>query len=354
MDEAAISVGIVNFNGEWCLPDTLASLKCSLSPLADILFVDNGSTDGSVQLARSHLPAARVIELGENRGPGAARNAAVRSAKHDRVLLIDNDVVPQAGCAAALSRVLDAHPKAVIATPAILYTQDPQTVQYAGADAHVAGLPILLHAEEWCDRLEKDPRLVSSLVSACLMVDRARWGGGEWFDEAMFFYLEDHEMGLRAALLGYDVVCVPTARCLHGKGQPGVSIRQTGRFTPTRVRYTIRNRWQVLLKLYEWQTLLRFAPALLAFEVFQLLGAIKKGWLHHWMWAVGSQVRNGCGLMKRRRAFQRIRKCRDVDILRGGPVPYNKAMHVGRVERAARDTLDWIVQLNWRLAGGRR
>jgi hypothetical protein len=147
---------------------------------------------------------------------------------------------------------------------------------------------------------------------------------------------------------------VPTARCLHGKGQPDISIRQTGRFTPTRVRYTIRNRWQVILKLYQWRTLVRFSPAFLAFEVFQLIGAMKKGWLHHWLWAAGFQVVHVRDLIERRRAFQRLRKRGDLDVLKDGPVPYNKAMHAGRLDRAARRILDWIVQLNWHIAGRQR
>ena len=93
------------------------------------------------------------------------------------------------------------------------------------------------------------------------------------------------------AFRGTIASTVPEARCLHGAGTIGVSVRETGRFTPVRVRYTIRNRWLTVLMLYQAGTLLRFAPALAVFEVLQLLSARPESWLGHWLWAAGSTVR---------------------------------------------------------------
>ncbi len=347
-------VGIVNFNGEVYLDETLKAVHNACTPGVEILLADNASTDGSLRLVRERFPAVRVIELPENFGPGAARNALLRAAPVDRVMLIDNDVLPQPGCFEALNEALDNRPQAVIAMPAILYADRPDTVQYCGALAHAMGLSSLLCADTSSTLIDPAPRRVTSAITACIMVDRARWRGSEWFDEAFFLYLEDHELGLRAALLGHELVSVSEARCLHHRGQPGISIRHTGEFTATRVRHTIQNRWQILLKLYEWRTLLKLSPALIAFEIFLLGGAIKKGWLRHWLAALAAQTRNLRGLMQRRRLFQKSRIHRDLDVLHNGPVPYNRAMHSGSIEQAARRILDGILSINWRLVGRRR
>jgi len=196
-------------------------------------------------------------------------------------------------------------------------------------------------------------RVVGTAITSCVMVDRFRFGDRQWFDERLFFYLEDHEFGLRASLQGYDCLTVPAARCLHGAGTIGVSIRQTGRVTPTRVRYTIRNRWLTVLMLYQARTLLRFAPSLAAFEALQLLGAIGKGWLGHWLWAAGSAVRMLPHVLRGRRSMKASRRRGDLDVLSGGPFPFNTAMHRSPVERAAQRALDLIAGLNWRLSGGR-
>jgi GT2 family glycosyltransferase len=195
--------------------------------------------------------------------------------------------------------------------------------------------------------------VVGTAITCCLMVDRARFGDRRWFDERLFFYLEDHEFGLRASLQGYDCLTVPTARCLHRAGTIGVSLRQTGRFTPVRVRHTIRNRWLTVLMLYQARTLLRFAPALAVFEALQLLGAVRKGWLRHWLWAAGSTTRMLPHVLHVRRAMRSSRRRGDLEVLRPGPFPFNQALHTSALERAARRVLDLVATLNWRLAGGR-
>ena len=142
-----VSVGIVNHNGESYLPQTLRAVARLGPAVDDVLLIDSGSTDRGGALVREHFPHVRVIELGANLGPGAARNRAIREAAHDRVLLIDNDVEPQPGSVHALATALDAHSNAILAMAAVLYEQAPDTVQYVGAEPHFLGTPALLHAD---------------------------------------------------------------------------------------------------------------------------------------------------------------------------------------------------------------
>jgi GT2 family glycosyltransferase len=236
---------------------------------------------------------------------------------------------------------------------AVLYEQAPDTVQYVGAVPHFLGTPVLLQANTPAARLEKAVRVVGTAISCCVMVDRARFGPRRWFDERLFFYLEDHEFGLRATLQGYDCIVVPEARCLHRKGTIGVSVRETGRFTPIRVRYTIRNRWLTVLMLYRAGTLLRFAPALGLFEVLQLFGAARKGWIGHWLWAAGSTVRMLPHVLRVRRAMRTSRRRGDLEVLQAGPFPFNPAWQRSPLDRGAERALNLVAGFNWLLAGGR-
>lgn len=348
-----VSVGIVNHNGEPYLMQTLRAVAGLGPAVDDVLLIDSGSADAGAALVREHFPQVRVIELGANLGPGAARNRAIREAAHDRILLIDNDVEPQPGSVHALATALDGHANAILAMAAVLYEHAPDTVQYAGAVPHFLGTPALLHADTPAARLEGAVRVVGTAITCCIMVDRARFGDRRWFDERLFFYLEDHEFGLRASLQGYDCLTVPAARCLHRKGTIGVSIRETGRFTPVRVRYTIRNRWLTVLMLYRAGTLLRFAPALAVFELLQLLGAARKGWLGHWLWAAGSTVRMLPHVLRVRRAMRASRRRGDLEVLSAGPFPFTSRWRRSALERGAERALDLIARLNWRVAGGR-
>jgi len=348
-----VSVGIVNHNGASYLPQTLRAVARLGSIVDDVLLVDSGSTDGGAALVREQFPGVRVIELGANLGPGAARNRAIREAAHDRVLLIDNDVEPQPGSAHALSTALDRHAGAILAMAAVLYQQAPGTVQYAGARPHFLGTAALLQADTPVAQLDDAVRVVGTAITCCVMVDRARFGARRWFDEHLSLYLEDHEFGLRASLQGYDCLTVPEARCLHRAGTLGVSIRETGRFTPVRVRHTIRNRWLTILMLYQPGTLLRFAPALAVFEVLQLLGSIRKGWTGHWLWAAGSTARTLPHVLRVRRAMRASRRREDLEVLRPGPFPFTPRWHRSGLERAAQRVLDLVARLNWQVAGRR-
>jgi hypothetical protein len=105
--------------------------------------------------------------------------------------------------------------------------------------------------------------------------------------------------------------------------------------------------------LYQAGTLLRFAPALAVFEVLQLLGASRKGWFGHWLWAAGSTVRMLPHVLRVRRAMRTSRRREDLEILRAGTFPFNSRWQRTAPERAAQRALDLIARLNWRLAGGR-
>jgi GT2 family glycosyltransferase len=347
-----VSVGVVNHNGESYLRATLAAVRALGPSVAEILLADDASTDGSVALVRRDFPEVRVIELGVNRGPGAVRNALIDAAAHDRLLLVDNDVRPLPGSLEALGRALDAHPNAALAMPTVLLEGEPEKVQYLGAEPHFMGVMALRRAGTPVSSLNGRVEKVGSVVSACLLVDRARLGPIR-FETRYFIYHEDHEFGLRCRLLGRELLAVPAARCLHGEGTIGVSLRQTGRFTPVRVRYTILNRWRTLLGLYQGRTLLRFTPALAAFELVQLAGAVRMGWVGHWLWSARQIVRELPLILRQRRAFRRERRARDLDVLIAGPFPYNSAFPRRGIERAAMRAVDAVARLNWRLGGAR-
>ena len=323
--------------------------------IREVLVVDAASTDGSAELLEEACPDVRLVRLERNPGPGPARNRAIREARHDRILLLDNDVVLQPGCLDRLLEALDAHPSAVAAFATMRYDDAPDTVQFVAAEPHFLGTMRLLGADRPAADLSSEPFLVGTAPTSCLLVDRTRLPDTAGFDDRLFLYLEDHEWCLRNVLEGRDLVADPMAHCLHGRGTLGVSIRDRGTFTAVRVRQTILNRWQLVLKLYEVRTLIRFAPSLALFEIVQLGGVVRKGWLGHWLWALRELARGWPDLVRRRRAFQARRARPGPGCAPWGPLPLPPG-HGGRRNRTARpvgSSMPWSA-LNWRLAGPTR
>lgn len=350
-EPAPVTLCIVNYNGLRHLERTLPAIVGLAHEFTEIVLVDNASTDASVAFVEARFPSVRIIRLNSNDGPGAARNAGLAAARTDLVLFVDNDVAPEPGCAAALAKALAEHPRAAVAAPRILYAHRPEIVQYDGADNHYLGLMILHHQDVPRREAECEVRAVDGVVSAAFMVARSRLGG-EAFDPSFFIYVEDHDFGLRLRLLGAEILSVPHALCLHGDGSDGLSVRAIGGYSRQRAYLLIRNRWLLLSKNYTFRSLLVLAPALLAFELAQLVIVAKKGWLTEWWSALRWLFAHRAELLAERRRIQAKRRVPDREILRGGAVPFRAELTTSAAERLFRRLFDGFAIAYWRLAAG--
>ncbi len=350
-EPAPISLCIVNYNGLRHLERTLPAMLALAHEFAEILLVDNASSDGSVAFVESGFPNVRIIRLDRNDGPGAARNAGLAAACTELVLFVDNDVVPEPGCARKLAEALGANPRAAVAAPRILYAHKPDIVQYDGADNHYLGLMILHHQDVPRSEADTEVRAVDGVVSAAFMVARSRLEG-EGFDPSFFIYVEDHDFGLRLRLLGAEILSVPDAVCLHGDGSDGLSLRAVGSYTRRRAYLLIRNRWLLILKNYNARSLLVLAPAFLAFELAQLVIAAKKGWLPEWWSGLRWIVEHRGEILAERRRIQAKRRLPDRALLRGGAVPFRAELTTSAAERLARQLFDGFAIAYWRVAAG--
>lgn len=345
-----LSVCVINYQGAGFLDETLDAIRAVEAPIGEVLVVDSASTDGSAELA-ARRGDVELIRLPVNRGPGPARNAAFRRAAHELVLFVDNDVAPDPDCPELLARELRSS-GATLAMPRIVFADDPSTVQYEGASAHFSGLLGFENAGRAVADCSDRPHELQSLVTACFLLDRGRWGEDDPFDELFFFMLEDHDLGLRARIMGHRILSVPAARCLHRSGTPGLSLRRIGRYTDIRVENLVRNRWVILLKHYQLRSLVVLSPILIAFEGLQLAGAIKKGWFRRWMSAAWWLLRHIGPVLRGRRAVQRSRQIADREILSEGPFPFTDRLLEGGLEAAAGRLLDRVASCWWRLARG--
>ena len=337
-----VSLCMINYNGEAYLRESLPAALRQAACFEEILLVDNGSTDGSLDLVEREFPTVRVVRLPENRGAGAARNAGIREARTDLILFLDNDVMLLEGCTERLVAALEEHADAIAAAPSVIYAKLPDTIQYCGADNHYLGLMILRDENTPVAQIDTAVRHTDSLVTACFLIDRARLADQHPFDEVYFYHMEDHDLGVRLRVLGHGILAVPEAHVLHGEGQAGLSIRRIGKYTQTRVYFLVRNRWLFLLKTYQLRSLVLLGPILLFYECAQLVVVLRKGWAREWTRAAGWIIREFPNLLASRRSVQATRKVSDRELFSNGPIPLRSELTSGRVELMARRALDFI------------
>jgi GT2 family glycosyltransferase len=349
MQDPAVTLCIINFNGARHLREAFEAVRTQSWPFAEVLLIDNASDDDSLDVTRTLCPSTRIIRLEENRGPGAARNAGLAAATSELVLFQDNDIRLGSDTVARLVMHTREHPGTCIVTPRVVYEADPELVQFDSADCHFLGLMYTRNADRSLRDLDASPAQTSSMVSACFLFNRSAWQGGPLFDESLGFNLEDHDFGVRAALAGHSLWVQPAAIVRHGSGTPGLSYRPGQTPSGARAFYLTVNRWIIITKCYSFRTLFVLSPALLVYEMMQLVWLASEGHLAVWWRAVRSLASRRRCLCAERRIIQRARRVGDGAILRDAPLPLTRHARSGRLGRWFVPFADCAFRAYWRM-----
>src|SRR5690348_7949467 len=88
-----VSVIIPSWNGKHLLQECLTSLQKQSYPNFEVIVVDNGSTDGSVQFLKKFFPKVKIVQLDKNYGFAKAINNGVKSAQGNLVAFLNNDTL---------------------------------------------------------------------------------------------------------------------------------------------------------------------------------------------------------------------------------------------------------------------
>lgn len=215
-----VTIIVLNWNG---LADTLECLESLAGldyPSYEVVVVDNGSTDGSVEAVRGRFPQVTLIENGENLGFTGGNNVGLRHALAggaDYALLLNNDTEVAPDFLHCLVEAMEADPLAGIAGPTIYYHERPDLVWSAG------GAIDWRRGKTWmvglntpeAGQLGDLPRQVDFVTGCALLVKRAVVEQVGMLDERFFAYYEEAEWCVRARRAGFRITHVPQARVWH-------------------------------------------------------------------------------------------------------------------------------------------
>ena len=221
-----VAVIILNWNGAELLRRYLPSVIAGTDDaIADIIVVDNGSTDKSLHVLQQDFPQLRVLSFKENLGFAQGYNVALAEVQYPYTVLLNSDVRTPKGWLNPLLDYMEAHPNVGAVMPKMLKDREGgrQSFEYAGA----AGGYIDCHGYPYCrgrifDYVEDDhgqyddgPKSVFWASGACLMVrsDLYRAVGG--LDKDFFAHMEEIDLCWRIRLAGSDLVMVPTSHVYH-------------------------------------------------------------------------------------------------------------------------------------------
>jgi GT2 family glycosyltransferase len=237
-DYPLVSIVTINFNQTSVTRDLLLSLQNISYPSIEIIVVDNGSRDTSVQSLKQEFPEINLIVTGKNLGFAGGNNVGLKEAKGEYLLLINNDVEVTPGFLEPLVAIFQQEPNVGIASPRIVYFDRNELIQYAGA---VSINPYTGRGKK-LGYLETDTNQYNWVCEtelghgACLLTSRKVMEEVGLLPEVYFLYYEEHDWTEQVKRAGYRVYYVGTSKVYH---KESISV---GKNNPIKTYYLVRNR----------------------------------------------------------------------------------------------------------------
>jgi len=228
-----LSVIIVSFH---CREQVLACVESLVDSRParrfEVIVVDNGSTDGTLEMLEARAPQAQVVAMGANTGFSVANNVGIARALGRHLLILNPDTTVEPGAIDRLVDWLDDHRQAGVVAPQLLNPDgsDQRTARsFPTPAAAIFGrrspvtrwFPNNRYSSRFLgvrDPRSDQPFRVDWVSGAAMMVSASAVDRVGAFDESFFLFWEDADWCKRFVDAGFEVWCVPQARVTHDEG----------------------------------------------------------------------------------------------------------------------------------------
>lgn len=272
VEKGLISVIIPNWNGKKFLTGCLDSLLKDSYGKVEIIVVDNGSHDGSVEFMESGYPSVKLVKFSENTGFSVAVNAGINASRGEFIALLNNDTVVDPSWLSEMIKVMKEHPEIGSTGCKMLAYDNHQLLDGAGDGYRRGGLPGRIGHREIDRGQFNEQRPILGPCGGAALYRRAMFDDIGLFDEDYFAYLEDVDMALRAQSAGYKSIYVPSAVMYHlGCGTTGSG------YHPLVVRLSAQNNVNTLVKNIPFSLILKFLPQIIYWQAYYFAVVIVRG-----------------------------------------------------------------------------
>ncbi len=273
------SIVIPNLNGKGWLKDSIESVWAQTEQDFELIIIDNGSTDESLDIARGYCgrPNYTLIENSENTGFSHAVNQGIRAARAEYVVLFNNDAFAEPDWLAELLKAADTDPKIFAVQSLMLRHFERELADDAGDYMNLIGFAAKEGDGRRASRYTRQKRIFSACGGASLYRKSILDEIG-LFDENFFAYFEDVDLSWRANNAGYKNILCPTAKCYHICGATTGAVKYNGFKSTQSGRNSILLPWknQPLFML-----ILNFIPQALGYAL-KTYAFHRKGYKAEW------------------------------------------------------------------------
>jgi len=275
-----VGIVVLNWNGREVLEDCLRSVYSLHYAPFEVIVVDNGSKDGSVEMLQRSFPECVLIQNKENLGFAKGNNQGiVLGLEHgnDYVMVLNNDTLVAPGSLTCLVERAGSDPRIAAVSPKIYFADPSDRVWFAGGtfsywkgrNGHVG------YRQKDCPawNVPGEEQFASGCV---LLASRHAWQEVGGFDESLFAYGEDMEWSLRAQRLKFKLFYEPRAVIWH---RESFSTLSNG-WQANQAYYSTRNPMVVMWMRGRWWHWLSFLPYHAALSFKRMAQALsRREWL---------------------------------------------------------------------------
>lgn len=265
-----VSIVIPNYNGKHFLEDCLKAVFAQRIEDQEVIVVDNGSTDGSLEYLNT-VPEVRTIRLDQNYGFCRAVNEGIKAADSDYVILLNNDTEVDPEFASELLRAVKSDEKIFSCSSKMIQFYDREHMDDAGDYYCALGWAFGRGKNVPIHQYEQPAEIFAACAGAAIYRKKLLEELG-YFDEAHFAYLEDIDIGYRARIHGYRNVYAPKAVVYHvGSGFSGSA------HNAFKVKLSSKNSVYLAYKNMPFLQIILNSPFLLTGHLIKWLFFLKKG-----------------------------------------------------------------------------
>lgn len=215
MEKVSASVVIPSWNGQKFLRTCLNSLKRQTLKNFEVIIVDNGSTDNSLEYLRRYFPDYRVIALDKNYGFARAVNEGIKASKSDKIILLNNDTESDPKYLEYLVKASLKHPQVGFIAAKMINFYDRSRIDSAGDALDVVGHSYNIGLGQKDDGSFDEEGECFMATGGGSLFRKKMFNKVGLFDEDFFTYMEDVDLCLRAQLRGFKGWYEPRAICYH-------------------------------------------------------------------------------------------------------------------------------------------
>lgn len=246
MNEApAVTAIVLNFNGRGFVDESVKSLLEQEFDGLEVIVVDNASVDGSAEEIEAAFGSrVRLLRSARNLGFGGGNNLGIREARGRHIVLLNNDAVAAPAFVHELVTAAEADRTIGMVAAKVLLFSEPGVIDTMGHLLYPDGL------NRGRGRLERDEGQYDQCSTALFpsgaaaLYTRRMLDDVGLFEESLFLYGDDTELGLRGRLAGWGCALAPGAVAYHHYS------RSVGAYSSQKAFYVERNRVLVLCRTF--------------------------------------------------------------------------------------------------------